>query len=274
MASRPPRLFIHLGPPKTATTALQSFMQERHGSPIAYKGIHQPRSAEDQSLCSRLYHAVCATPPGDAARLSLRTEILDLLGEGRDILISEEMFLVDQHIPHQEKISRLFGFLAGLPVSIVLCLRDPLDAVRSMYQELFGTLRLVEKLSFNKFLAGNQPRVFDYRYLVHLIGSSGTRDIRIVRFEDLVDGRLDFNAIFGIEGDTTKVDLILQNPGLSAGKAGERHLGPVVTPWIPVQLRQAGPRRLDFPQEVSDRLVSGWKDVLETHAFVKPGYGH
>ena len=274
MASRPPRLFVHLGPPKSATTALQSFMQEWHGGWIAYKGIHQPRKGDEKSLCSRLYHAACASPSDDAARLPLRQEILGLLGEGRDVLISEEMFLVDQHIPHQEKISRLSGFLAGLPVSVILCLREPLDAVRSMYQELFPTLRLDQKLSFRKFLESNQAKVFDYRHLTGMLESSGAWDIRIIRFEDLVGGRLDFNAIFGIEKDAPRIRLARQNAALSASGPGERHLGPVTTPWIPLTIRRAGSRRLDFPLEVSDRLVSGWKEAMEAHAVVNTGYGH
>ena len=52
------RLYIHLGPPKTATTSFQYFLQDLNHPEIEYFGIYQPRSNKKISTGKALYDAI------------------------------------------------------------------------------------------------------------------------------------------------------------------------------------------------------------------------
>ena len=92
------RVVIHIGPPKTATTALQYALQVIESDNFYFGGTTQPRT-QDFSELSRSLHLVSCSGVTDAdCLLANLGRQLDL---GRDVLISEEMFLVDSPVTHQ-----------------------------------------------------------------------------------------------------------------------------------------------------------------------------
>lgn len=232
-------------------------------SPFVYGGIYQPRDQAEASLCVRLYEAACSTRQDKEKCTRVACEIREALASGRDVLLSEEMLLVDQAILHQAKIRNLASILGDIPVTIVICLRNPLDAVRSLYQELFQSLRLREQLSFTSFLAGNQALIYDYEYLVALLRENAAWVVRPLRFEHLVTGMLSYEDLFGHEGNgMKKLALELKNVGENGGASGRRLVGAVRMPLTSITLRKPERRALEIPRAVGDSLLTKWQRAI------------
>jgi len=258
------KLILHLGPPKTATTALQIALIEKSGDYI-YGGAAYP-ARDKADMASRL-HKMCLFGPEDpeAAQNSPIGEISEHLATGRDVLISEELFLVDgARATYVEKLSRLAELVAPLSPTVLLCLREPLEGVRSLYQELYAGIPLKEKLSFDAFIQSPQAEVFAYGDLANRLETLGFTDIRWVRFEDLVQGRVCYSDILG---RPMEPDELLRLPVANASRvAGQgatrrRRLGKIrLRDFVPLRMLD----RLGLLQRIRSsgmiggiRLVSG-----------------
>lgn len=195
-----PRLFLHIGPPKTASTAFQRMMQG-NSSGFLYGGTTQPRTDDGTELSSRLHYACSYPPTHHHTALPLAVQVPDeinrILQGGRSLVISEEMFLVDYVSTHQEKLGRLARILAAIPTTIILVVRDPVIGLSSLYQQLHAKLPIDQQLRFSRFLKTNQARIFDYGHLLATLQSIGFKDIRFVSFDDLVAGRLASTDVLG-----------------------------------------------------------------------------
>lgn len=236
-----PRLFLHIGPPKTASTAFQQFMQS-HAATFHYGGTSQPRDFHGAELSSRLHYACAypATDPPGTVPLAIRvpTEISRLLESGRNLLVSEEMFLVDHFSTHQEKLTRLSLLLSDIPTTIILVVRDPVAGLSSLYQQLYANLPIAQQLQFTRFLRTNQARVFDYEHLSRLLRANGFDDVRCIGFDSLVSAGLMSTDIFGRhEGDAFRVALPTGNASKKIRGGTHRYfppirLGSIPIPWI------------------------------------------
>lgn len=90
----------------------------------------------------------------------------DEIKSGSLVLISEEMFLVSQEIRDWEgKLNSLGDYLSNIPVSILVSIRNPIDGLPSLYQEIFDTLPLLYQLSFKRFCGSHFAKCYDYDYL-------------------------------------------------------------------------------------------------------------
>jgi len=181
---------IHIGLPKTATTALQKYVfQVLPAEKFCYLGTRQPRSSND----SKAYMNVMAALEANTAQA---TELIDIakadlshIGAEKVVVLSEEMIAVDTNTQWQEKIARLATVLQGSDSKIIVTVRNPLHAVFSLYVEIF---RSVERQSptFAQFLLSNQAKIYDYYYLISVIRESfSERQICVVPFENLKSGR-------------------------------------------------------------------------------------
>lgn len=91
-----PRIIIHIGPPKTATTSLQMAFEQIKHHKFQYGGVFQPRNRNTGSLCDRIY-SDCSNKNVNPSFIDCaKKELTTLVDEGKTILISEEMFLLEQ----------------------------------------------------------------------------------------------------------------------------------------------------------------------------------
>jgi hypothetical protein len=252
-----PRVYLHCGPPKTATTALQFALQCGDYS-FFYGGSIQPRSANQDTYAGVLLAAVSAENSGSAGLNKALIDIRQKLDAGTDVVISEEMFLVDGIVSHQEKIGRLSIIFRDFPVTPVICLRDPVDGLPSLYQEVYGELPLSQKLSFQKFLAGNQAKVFDYRHVSDLLKSE-FGEVNMIWFTDLVANQLMLSDFIGGQyADDKKILLDKENASVISAKG--RKLGPIrLSDIFPIQAN------------LGHLLPSGIKEKLKQFGFLQSG---
>lgn len=195
------RLYLHVGPPKTATTALQYCLQDGLDDVLLYGGVSQPRGQRHGELSGRLHQA--SSGGGSPLNTSgLRAEIESVLQDGRHLVVSEEMFLVDQgKFAHQRKIRELARIVEIFSPRVLVGVRNPVAGLRSLYQELYHSLPLQQRLSFSKFLSSNQAKVFDYDHLCRLLSESGLRDIGLISFDRFVSNEVWLGDVVEISAD-------------------------------------------------------------------------
>lgn len=59
------KLYLHIGPPKTATTSLQIALQQANLPGVHYGGIFQPRESNVGSIAHLLHQAACGRLAAD-----------------------------------------------------------------------------------------------------------------------------------------------------------------------------------------------------------------
>jgi hypothetical protein len=236
------RLVLHLGPPKTGTTALQIGLQKLRQAKFAYVGTLQSRSRNaPQGIHARLGKATRADMPDDfLARLLFLIDVR--LKAGTDLMLSEEMLLVDQPIAtFQEKLERLGQICGAFQPRIVLTPREPVSALKSLYNELYIRQAMQPHKDFAAFLDSGQARVYDYPYVLDLLRKAGFADIRGVQIERGKE-RVPLSDITGIGAHSSEVELALANETAPEEKAL------IAT--------------LEVPEEMAARLTDGYHAVM------------
>lgn len=260
---RGPQVYLHCGPPKTATTGLQYALQSGNKS-FFYGGVFQPRSLNSKAYSDFLLSAVSAKNFEPNYLSETLAGIRRKLDNGVDVVISEEMFLVDGVVSHQEKIRRLSQIFRDFPVKPVICLRDPVDGLPSLYQQLYGSLPLSQKFSFQRFLASNQAKIFDYKHVNDLFMAE-FGGVRLVSFRDLVTNELMLSDIFGRDY-LPDAKILLGKVNISVRNSNGRTLKPIriqnvfpieskLSPLFPVALKERM-KRVEFLQFARRSLTS------------------
>lgn len=173
------RFICHIGPPKTATTAIQSALQKISGGSVEYLGTFQPRNVnKSKGIYSNLTTLVESQPNRYNIYRNMR-KIDHALKSGIDLILSEEMLLVSQHgAGFEQKLQRLGQVVNLYPSVIVISLREPVTALKSFYAEIYFRQQVQPRISFEEFWASNQARVFDYLYLLETLRKCGFDNIR------------------------------------------------------------------------------------------------
>ena len=178
------RFFCHVGPPKTATTAIQSALQEIRRGPVRYLGTLQPRNRNNRnSIYSNLMDLIRTEPSRNHVD-QIQRKIGQALKRGTDLFISEEMLLVNQDgASFEQKLQRLSRILECYPCVIIISLREPIAALRSFYSEIYFRQQVLPRISFEDFLASDQARVFDYPYLLAMLRRVGFDNVKFFSFQ-------------------------------------------------------------------------------------------
>lgn len=280
------RLYLHIGPPKTATTSLQSAFQEAEFDWLVYGGAFQPRENNAGSLAQRLHWFARGGQYNDSEVVKALDEIRKHLAAGRSVMISEEMFLVEQRdCGFVRKIDRLGRLLAEIPTTVLVTLRDPVDGLPSLYQELFKGLPVAEKLSFPRFCRGLRARCYDYALVHEVLRVAGFDDVRFLDFTHITSSVLPIGRLFGppapreatlaigrsntsekarndsraLPSVTLKAFGSLRSVKAVLDRSGIRERATyraVVALLDGIALRPAGVRRLRVPDEVVERYRS------------------
>lgn len=286
------RLFAHIGPPKTATTALQLSFESLVDERYAYLGKLRPRDRDGDTV-SRLLQTIVRD--GEIDHFSqAASHIAKEIEQDKVLLFSEEMLLVHQREADiVKKLSRLAKALEGLPVTVLITLRDPSSALPSLYQEMYSRLDLLNASSFSRFCRSGYALAFDYETLEKLLLDSGFSSIRWIAFEAIGDGRLTTRDIFS-EFDLWNarvLDLAPVNVGKKGGAEHKRTLPrsslrslariPLVRRFLNysgisgsrisnrlgsavdrLSVAEAGNRDLVLPPDVYERLMTGYRERL------------
>lgn len=200
------RLFLHIGPPKTATTALQYAFEELSNETLVYGGTFQPRRKRNAgSLSDILFQAANGSRAHQGRPLEeTLTKIRDDVRSGKIMVISEEMLGLSRSRSMAHKLAFLGECFAGVPTTIILCLRNPLDAIPSLYQELYRAQPFLTKLSFARFCRSDAIDCYDYRKIITLLQEAGFETIRVIGFERVCSGDLTVQELFGHPGLSDK----------------------------------------------------------------------
>lgn len=189
------QLFLHVGPPKTATTSLQTAFERLSHPRYSYGGVFQPREKNAGSLAQQLHRAVMEDAPVLPADFDALKE---RLAQGEVVLISEEMLSLRQgSVATGEKLTRLARLFGGLPVTVLATLRDPVEALPSLFQELRPGLPLDQQLDFRRFCADGVCDCFNYPRLAEGLRDVGFSDARWLDFSAIAAGRLTTAYVFG-----------------------------------------------------------------------------
>ncbi|MBY5931371.1 hypothetical protein KUV51_00045 [Tateyamaria omphalii] len=218
------KIFIHIGPPKTGTTALQVAVQEVDLAHAQYCGCFQPRDKNTGLSAKVLGHAHFPNAKGAPKRPEIRKEFEDALAAGNSVFISEEMLLLgDRHCQSPDRLDVLADMLRGLPTVILLTLRRPSDAIPSLYQELYLGLERKYWSDFDGFCTSRHVHCYRYKSVIRRLSQLGFENLVLLNFEALDDfpkHMAQFPELDGIQNITA---LQKKNAGKTGGK-GKRWL--------------------------------------------------
>lgn len=218
-------IFIHVGPPKTATTSLQLSLQELEGEGVHYVGVRQPRATHENIESDLLIQVSRGDPTIEGKAQRLRASFVERLQRNETIIVSEEMFVV---AANEEKIriqlANLATFFRGLPLTIVVTLRDPRQAIPSYYQEVFRSLPLGMARDFRRFVSSGQAFCYDYESLCSFIDKLGV-PLWLVDFRELTGAEVKLETVLGPDCPIEKtLSLSRSNESKIADKNSERHI--------------------------------------------------
>ena len=232
------RLFLHIGPPKTATTSLQVALESLTDPRFSYVGVFQPRVRNNDSL-AQLLHEGLQDDDNNLLRSCVKG-LEKLVTAGQIVFLSEEMLSLEQKaLSTATKIERLGKLFSGIPTTVLITLRDPQEAIPSLYQELYRGLSLSHRLNFSRFCISGYTDCFDYQLLDEKLKESGLQDVRRLDFRSLTAGLLTTANIFGASDlwSDQLLDIKKLNSGQKSNDGKSRSLGSVT-------LREIGRWRL------------------------------
>lgn len=184
------RIIVHIGLPKTATTALQHDLFPQLANPSTlYLGVRQPREGNPQH---HLYKDFIAAVNGAETMETVREELRRHMNDGQTLLLSEEMLTVSQPgISWRHKLRRLALLLKDLDYALIVTVREPATALFSYYAELYP--QFSRRGSFMECaLQDDDMRIYHYQSLSDALLNVFERDrITVLSFEDIVENRLD-----------------------------------------------------------------------------------
>lgn len=186
------RIVLHIGLPKTATSTLQKCVFPKFE--IRYLGVNQPRDSEQDSVYTDLLEYTSSEYASTEALTSLRKKITSLITDDEilPLVISEEMFCIDEvHVSWQNKVERLGRVFSGFNIEVLVTVRKPLEAMYSLYVELFNNISH-EYTTFDEFFYKcNNCKIYEYKYFSSVLeGSFAPETIKYFPFEGLVDEEL------------------------------------------------------------------------------------
>jgi len=188
----PNRVYVHIGLPKTATTALQQdFFPRVNKEEYQYLGVFQPRGKIQDPLFVQI---ISAARSGDGLAKVNQALKERLNSERRSLIISEEMLTVgSDDVTWQDQISNLSKILSGVEHKVLVTVREPVSAMFSFYVELYDRFQK-KGMSFSELaLRDNDFAIFHYDGMLGVLFESfEPACIHLQSFESLVDA--DFGA--------------------------------------------------------------------------------
>lgn len=184
-----PRIYIHIGLPKTGTTTLQKdFFPYVDSSNYEYLGVIQPRKSYEGIIFKNFFRTI----DSGEQLASTREELSKALCKNRSLIISEEMLTVTTpSSTWEEKLLNLSTVLEGLDYKILITLREPAEASFSFYVELFHRY-LNSNLDFPDIAIYHPDfKIFNYQRLIQCLDEKFiSTNITFAPFEALSENNL------------------------------------------------------------------------------------
>lgn len=210
-------LYLHIGLPKTGTSALQVFFA-KNVEALFRKGLRYPgvksRVAEEERITSGNGARIARQaflPESDASELTLLENALS--AGGRDVLLSSEFFSSGWDAARHAKL-KAFAARFGYGVRIIVYLRDQADIVVTHYFQVmkrdasFVDVNGDQFGRFAQYYVEKHTNYLDFEdFLAMLASTYGQENIRVrsSRRSELVKGDLmaDMLDALGIEDDAS-----------------------------------------------------------------------
>lgn len=192
-------LYIHIGPPKTATTSIQVGLQQFSDPSYVYSGARQPKIIQQLDISNVLLrYASGYLGEESTAFITAIDNIKNNIESGINVVISEEMFLVWQkESSFWSKIRKLDAALVEIPHSYIITIRDPVDALPSYYQELYSGLSIGEKWNAQQFFKHERCDCYNYVKVIRFVESL-KQTIRLIHFEAITQPEVKISTILGL----------------------------------------------------------------------------
>ena len=202
----PPRLLLHVGLPKTATTSLQRnvLMPWHRTRRINFLGRCELPSGEVHYPLERFHQRVGANRLTSAEADALRPSIEALLDPDRLNVFSDERIAGMETVGEGARcradvwLDNLRTLFRGTDATVAVCLRSPADFVLSAYAEsYFWRLYLTDRYdTFRKFVgrllaAGEDDAAWRIFFFDAYLRAVRRRfdDVRVLLYEDLLHDR-------------------------------------------------------------------------------------
>lgn len=214
-------LIIHLGPPKTATTSLQTFFHKLDHPEIVYGGVAQPwKTTKKNSIEKKLYAAITQNEPNSAKEVI--EEIKYNLEKGKSVFISDEMFLVKTKETVDSKLRKLFVLLSQFNPMVLLVTREPQAVIESYFGEICNK---IEIKNIESFAESSHCEIYKYLSLQKKILNVGYSKIVFLHYKKLVKGNYKLSDIFSfLKKD---MDIVLPMKNISKTKSNHRLAKPM-----------------------------------------------
>ncbi|OHU90683.1 MULTISPECIES: hypothetical protein [Pseudoalteromonas] len=179
-----PRIILHIGLPKTATSTLQQYIFPKLD--LVYLGVKQPREQYQEPLYNEVMDYICSKEPEGKQLEVVKSQVKDFLEKSsKTLLLSEEMLVVDEgNINWQTKLNRLASIFHDFDVELLVTVREPIKAAFSFYVELFNNVKY-EFPDFSTFLLNsNKAKIYNYKYLDEVIMNNFPKSrVKYIPFE-------------------------------------------------------------------------------------------
>lgn len=183
-----PRIYCHIGLPKTATTTLQlDYFPYVDHSKYVYLGVAQPRGeSESDALFKQVLTAVNTGEGIKAASKALQSQMRD---KKKSLILSEEMLTVSvAGLEWQEKLSRLKDVIQGADFRLLITIREPVSAMFSFYLELYSRFKGKGEEFSHLAKNNNDFQIYHYDNLLSVVlPLFGKENVWVNTFEDLVN---------------------------------------------------------------------------------------
>ena len=216
-------LFLHLGPPKTATSSLQIFFQDLKHHKIKYYGAFQPRNKKNNEFIQKLV--------SDVKTQNLRYQdfilnvIIEDLIKNINVLISEEMIIsVDENKSLKTNIHFLSNYFSKLnDVRIIYTIRKPSDIIPSYFQQIFTSLNKKYQNDFKHFVLSNYCEIFKFKLVVDALNSHNNFSVILIDYNKLISGYYSLNKIINNLEEHNIIKVNLEKANISKSKNGQRY---------------------------------------------------
>lgn len=170
-----PKIYLHIGLPKTATTSLQmhAFPEIARICNYTYVGVNQPRGKHTKH--HPLYSAVLMAI--DQGKFEEFEDQLSKLSNFSGVVISEEMITVSTSTTSWDvKLENLSKLLKGHEYEILVTIREPKDAIFSYYIELYESMKSEFPQFHNSVVTDPCMGIYRYASFVKLLESMFKRE--------------------------------------------------------------------------------------------------
>jgi hypothetical protein len=181
------KLLIHIGPPKTATTSLQYWLEENIGF-YTYIGVLQPR------IKKTLLNSMLSNYFNGKINIEEITRVLEESDSKNILIYSEEMLLTNNWL---DKVDRIKLLSKNFDIYTCYCFRNTQKVLPSYYAEIHSNLPKVLKADYHEFLLDLRVKAYDLEFIYDTFKKHKIK-LNIFTFKSLTSKDISLNEMFGI----------------------------------------------------------------------------